>query len=192
MTASGSVSTSRDGKRVVRATGRVACDAPVIVPCGLAGGPTDDLTSFRAFGLHHRGEDLPPLGAFVEVTAERDRAGLCVLSWRAVPREHPGGGDPATVRKAMVEVRGVIRALEESPGGDRPLVLVTGLRLNHETGRYCEELVLRHAPRLLSEALARVDPELLWFSVFERTLGPQPPFEPPACDPLVGRRTLEP
>lgn len=171
---SGSVSTSRDERGVI-ATGRVALDTPVLVPCGLGGGPTDALTSFREFGLRLRGADLPPPGAFVEVTAERDPDGLNVLSWRAVSREQPRGADLATVRTAMTEVRGVIRAFEETPGGDRPLVLVTGLRRNDETGHFCEELVLRHSPRILSEAVGRVDPELLWVVVFERAVERQSP-----------------
>lgn len=150
-------------------TGRVALDGPLIVPCGLPGGPQDDLTSFRTYGSALSGEDLPPPGAFVTVTGERSSDHLSVISWHAANHERPHGAELATVLDETSGLMELLAELErnllpESP----PYVLAGGVGVNDDTGCYSRELVLLRAPDELAEALDRVDSNLLWFSVFER------------------------
>lgn len=153
-------------------TGRAVRDhhGLVIVPCGLPGGPEDDVVTFRDFGQPVVGSDLPEYGAFAQVLCKRDEDGIpAVRSWRYYSDVPPAGLVQGAVRRNNSAVKmAVTRADEHRVAGQAPLVLAQGLRRNDTTGQFYEELVLYYSTPALNAALKVSDPNTLWYVVFQR------------------------
>lgn len=152
-------------------TGRAVRDhhGLVIVPCGLPGGPEDDVVTFRDFGQPVVGSDLPEYGAFAQVVCNREDGILAVQSWRYYPDVPPASLVQHAVHRNNAPVETALTQAEEHMGASQdPLVLAQGLRRNDTTGQFYEELVLYYSTPVLNAALEVSDPNTLWYVVFQR------------------------